>query len=155
MSAIDIKIDKRDLARLSKKIQLLKKESTTELSKNIAHAAVFIQNKAIDKAPVYKGTQYTGGDLKQSIGSEARGTTAVIFAKAKYAPYQEFGTGTRVDVKDAAKLGIPPSEIKRLYQGDGKRKVNINPQPFFFPAVRIGLNKLLKDIEKDLKKLTK
>ena len=149
MSAINIKIDKRDLAILSKKIQLLQKESTTELSKNIAHAAVFIQNKAIEKAP--KDT----GNLMQSIGSEVKGKSAIIFAKAKYAPYQEFGTGTRVDVKDAAKLGIPPSEIKRLYKGDGKRKVNINPQPFFFPAVRIGLNKLLKDIEKDLKKLTK
>tara|TARA_R100001460_G_scaffold44151_1_gene80744 strand:- start:3993 stop:4442 length:450 start_codon:yes stop_codon:yes gene_type:complete len=149
MKAIDIKIDKKDLARLSKKIKLLKKESTTELSKNIAHSAVFIQNKAIDKAP--KDT----GNLMQSIGSESRGTTAVIFAKAKYAPYQEFGTGNRVNAKEAAKLGIPPSEIKRLYKGDGKRKVNINPQPFFFPAVRIGLNKLLKDIEKDLKKLTK
>ena len=33
MKAIDIKIDKKDLARLSKKIKLLKKESTTELSK--------------------------------------------------------------------------------------------------------------------------
>ncbi len=149
MSSIDIKISETDLAKLRKKIALLKKESTIELSKNIGRTASEIVSLAASKAPK------DNGDLMRSIGSEARGNSAEIFATAMYAPYQEFGTGTKVDVTDAKKLGIPPSEIKRLYKGSGKRKVNINPQPFFFPAVRIGLFKMLKKIEQDLKSITK
>ena len=152
MSAIDIKISETDLAKLRKKIALLKKESTSKLSKNIGKTAFEIVEKAVEKAPV---AEKFGSTLKQSINAKPRGTQAIIFAGALYAPYVEFGTGTKVDVTDAKKLGISPSEIKRLYKGQGKRKVNINPQPFFFPAVRIGLNNMLKNIEKDIKSITK
>ena len=149
MSSIDIKISETDLAKLRNKIALLKKESTTKLKSNLGSTAADIVEIAATNAPK------KNGDLMRSIGFEAKGNSAEIFATAMYAPYQEFGTGTKVDVTDAKKLGIPPSEIKRLYKGSGKRKVNINPQPFFFPAVRIGLFKMLKKIEQDLKSITK
>jgi len=152
MSAVEVKINSQDMKRLAKKIAELKKVSKKDLSKNIAHAAISISNNAAQAAPVAKKF---GGTLKQSIGAEAKGNTAVIYAKTKYAAYQEFGTGTHVNVKEATALGIPASEIKRLYKGKGKRKVNIKPQPYFFPAVRKGLKKLLDNIEKDLKRIVK
>jgi HK97 gp10 family phage protein len=152
MAAIDVKINKQDMLKLVKKIDELKQLSKQDLSKNIAHAAIDIANNAAQAAPV---ANMFGGTLKQSIGSEAKGNTAVIYAKTKYAAYQEFGTGTFVDVKQATALGIPASEIKRLYKGEGKRKVNIQPQPYFFPAVRKGLKKLLTNIENDIKNIIK
>ena len=111
-----------------------------------------VKNKKVD-VMTSRGDKYLGGGLKQSIGSEVIGSNAQIFAKKKYAPYQEFGTGRFVDTKEAQAIGIPAAEIKRLYKGKGIKKVNIQPQPFFFPAVRKGLKKLLDDIEVSLKKL--
>ena len=150
MAAIDLKINQQDMKLLASKIEQLKKVSKEDLAKNIAHTAVSISNEAAQEAPV---AAFMGGTLKQNIGSEAKGTKAIIYAKTKYAAYQEFGTGRFVDVSEATKLGIPASEIKRLYKGKGKRKVNIQPQPYFFPAVRKGLKKLLTRIENDLKRI--
>ena len=153
MSAIDIKISETDLAKLRKKIALLKKESTSKFRNNLAEAASKSANKAVEF--INEKKIFDTGFLRQTVGFSASNLKAEIFATAKYAPYHEFGTGTKVDVTDTQKLGIPSSEIKRLYKGEGKRKVNINPRPFFFPAVRIGLNNMLKNIEKDLKSITK
>ena len=150
MAAIDVKINQQDMKLLASKIEQLKKVSKEDLAKNIAHTAVSISNEAAQEAPV---AAFMGGTLKQNIGSEAKGTKAIIYAKTKYAAYQEFGTGRFVDVSEATELGIPASEIKRLYKGKGKRKVNIQPQPYFFPAVRKGLKKLLTRIENDLKRI--
>ena len=153
MSSIDLKIDPGDLSKLNRKLNKLRSEIPSELSKNISHVAKYIENTAVSEAPFYKGDKYLGGGLKQSIGSEVIGSNAQIFAKKKYAPYQEFGTGRFVDTKEAQAIGIPAAEIKKLYKGKGIKKVNIQPQPFFFPAVRKGLKKLLDDIEVSLKKL--
>jgi HK97 gp10 family phage protein len=150
MAAIDVKINQQDMKLLASKIEQLKKVSKEDLAKNISHTAMSIANEAVKEAPV---AEFMGSTLKQSIGSEAKGTQAIIYAKTKYAAYQEFGTGRFVDVSEATQLGIPASEIKRLYKGKGKRKVNISPQPYFFPAVRKGLKKLLTNIEKDLKRI--
>ena len=147
MADINVKINSGDLTKLNKKIQLLKKVSKSGLSQHLSHIAFFIQKEAILAAP------YKHGNLRQLIGAEAKGNTALIYSKAKYAAYQEFGTGSKISTADAEKLGIPASEIKRLFSGSGKRKVNMNPQPYFFPAVRKGLYKLLKNIEKDLKNI--
>lgn len=147
MKNVDIKIDPGDLTRLNNKISLLRKEAPRKLSTNIAHAVKFMENDAVANAP------RDNGDLIRSIGSEVVGMTAQVFANVKYAPYQEFGTGSLVDSSDAEALGIPKATIKRLYKGKGKRKINIPPQPFFFPAVRKGFKKLLDGIEKDLKQL--
>ena len=152
MSAVEVKINSQDMKKLAKKIAQLKKASKEDLAKNISHIAMSIANKAAQKAPA---AEFMGGTLKQNIGSVAKGTEAIIFAKTNYAAYQEFGTGTHVNVKEATALGIPASEIKSLYKGKGKRKVNIKPQPYFFPAVRKGLKKLLDNIEKDLKRIVK
>ena len=152
MAAIGVKINKQDMNLLVKKITELKQLSKQDLADNIAHAAMSIANDAAQEAP---SAELFGGTLKQNIGSEAKGNRAAIFAKTKYAAYQEFGTGRYVDVSEAEKVGIPASEIKRLYKGEGKRKVNIHPQPYFFPAVRRGLKRLLDGIQRDINKITK
>lgn len=152
MSIVNVKINQQDMKLLASKIKQLKRASKQDLAKNISHIAMSIANEAAQQAP---SAEFMGGTLKQNIGSVAKGTEAIIFAKTNYAAYQEFGTGRFVDVSEATELGIPASEIKRLYKGKGKRKVNISPQPYFFPAVRKGLKKLLENIKKDLKKATK
>ncbi len=109
MAAIDVKINQQDMIRLAKKIAELKKVSKEDLARNIAHTAVSISNEAAQEAPA---AEFMGGTLKQNIGSEAKGTKAIIYAKTNYAAYQEFGTGRFVDVSEATKLGILASEIK-------------------------------------------
>src|SRR5574343_636992 len=50
---------------------------------------------------------------------------------SEYAPYQEFGTGGLVSIPK----GLENEAAK--YKGQGKRQINMRPQPFFFaPAFR-------------------
>jgi hypothetical protein len=65
---------------------------------------------------------------------------------SSYAPYQEFGTGTKVSIPQGLE-----SEAA-LYRGKGQRQVNMRAQPFFFAPAFAEWNKLKKRIENMLKK---
>jgi HK97 gp10 family phage protein len=92
----------------------------------------------------------TGGSLKQTIINEPKGKlNQVIYSKEKYAPYVEFGTGGLVSV---------PNELKELaiqFKGKGIKKINIQPQPFLYPAFVKGRIDYLKQLKDNLEVLTK
>jgi HK97 gp10 family phage protein len=143
---MNAKINQQDLAILDKKLKQLKRFSRQELSNEVGKTASDIVKRSTQKVPVDKGK------LKQSVYMAKKGNTAEVGYNKKYAPYQEFGTGRYIDTKDAKALGFSNSEIKMLFKGEGKRQVNIQPQPFFFPSVREGLKGLMDRLDEKLKK---
>lgn len=143
---MNAKINPNDLAILDKKLKQLKRFSRQELSNEVGKTASDIVKRSTKRVPVDKGK------LKQSVYMAKKGNTAEVGYNKKYAPYQEFGTGRYIDTKDAKALGFSDSEIKMLFKGEGKRQVNIQPQPFFFPSVREGLKALMGRLDDKLKK---
>ena len=143
---MNAKINPNDLAILDKKLKQLKRFSRQELSNEVGKTASDIVKRSTQKVPVDKGK------LKQSVYMAKKGNTAEVGYNKKYAPYQEFGTGRYIDTKDAKALGFSDSEIKQLFKGEGKRQVNIQPQPYFFPSVREGLKGLMGRLDDKLKK---
>lgn len=143
-----VKVNQQDLAILNNKLKQLKKFSRQELSNEIGKAASDIVRRSTKRVPVDKG------DLKQSVYMAKQGNTAEVGYNKKYAPYQEFGTGRYIDIKDAQALGFSASEIKSLFKGKGVRQVNIQPQPFFFPSVREALKALMGRLDDKLEKYT-
>jgi len=143
---MNAKINPNDLAILDKKLKQLKRFSRQELSNEVGKTASDIVKRSTQKVPVDKGK------LKQSVYMSKKGNTAEVGYNKKYAPYQEFGTGRYIDTKEAKALGFSDSEIKQLFKGEGKRQVNIQPQPFFFPSVREGLKALMGRLDDKLKK---
>lgn len=72
-----------------------------------------------------------------------------VGTKIPYAPFQEFGTGGLVDIpKGWEKMAEP-------FRGKGIRKVNLEPQPFMYPAYLEGkktYSKQMKLVIRDLNK---
>ncbi len=146
MAIAGVKINAQDLAMLNKKLKKLKKFSEQKFSNEIGYTAADIISKATSKVPV------DTGNLKQSLSYGSQKNQAYVEANAKYAPYVEFGTGGSISTSDAQELGISSSMIKTMFKGQGKREVNMKPQPYFFNSVREGFNALLMRLNKEIKK---
>ncbi len=92
-------------------------------------------------APIDKGT------LRQSIRKRKIAEfQAKVTAGVPYAAYQEFGTGGLVDV--------PPElqEIALQFKGKGIKRIDMRPQPFMWPALKLQEPIFEDDIRKYLQK---
>lgn len=94
--------------------------------------------------------------LRQSIktlklGDKNYKVLANATGLAPYAAYMEFGTGGLVEV--------PPelADIAIKFKGAGKRKINIQPRPYMYPALikqrRVFLEDLKQLLESETKKV--
>jgi HK97 gp10 family phage protein len=104
-----------------------------------------VQRVATKLAPVNKKKGKGGGILKNSNTFKAATKsrpTIEVGNKAKYAPYQEFGTGSKVRVPK----GYEDVAIK--HKGIGLRSVNLKPQPYLVPAIELSTPKLIERIKK-------
>lgn len=145
---VDVKLNKGDLKRLTRKLDKLKKISEQGLSNEIGQtvfkgAERMKSNVVVDK-----------GNLKQSIAAGASKNKGFVKAKANYAPYIEFGTGRLVNLEDLTDLGLPASYAMQ-FKGKGIKEVNLPARPFFFSSMRIELKKLLDRLDNTIKKATK
>ena len=90
------------------------------------------------------------GKLAQSIYEVALGESNYkVVVNKEYAAYVEFGTGTKVQV---------PSELYEMaskFKGAGIKEVNIQAQPYLYPAFVKGRKRYKKDLKDLLKILTK
>lgn len=140
-------IEVRGLKQLQDKFKRLPKEIQEDIAEELRTGAALIEQDAKTLAPRNKAGN--GGTLVQSINSLGSGLSWRVIAKAKYSPYVEFGTGSRVRV---------PSGVQSYaaqFKGSGRRKNNSLAQPFLFPAlfknkpliyrnIREALNRTLK-----------
>ncbi len=143
----------KGLDKLLKQLNALPGEIQEEVEDITYGNAITLHSNAAQAAPVNK-RKHVGGfpNLKQS-GKVFNFTTdkevrfKVAFLK-KYAAYMEFGTGGLVNV---------PPELKELafkFLGKGIREVNLEPQPFLYPALVRQRPLWIKELKRMLKDRT-
>lgn len=140
-------LNKNDLLRLQKKMNQLRNLDRQGLSNELG--AFALKTVTEMKTVVPKQTH----DLQRSISATAQNKKVVFEAGMHYAPYVEFGTGRFVDLQHLEKLGIPKNYAMQ-FKGRGIRQVNLPARPFFFTTLRRQMKRLLKSIDKKIKKLT-
>lgn len=153
---IDTKINSADFKKLQKKFKKLHKYSKFDAVQEVNRAMANAQAMAVSLAPVAKSTEDQGGyggTLKGSIQLKVLSDGAEMYSTANYAPYVEFGTGSKyVSPNDATELGIPSSYIAK-FKGKGIKEVNLKPRPFFYISAARAYNNMLARIERRLKKI--
>lgn len=125
------------LKELQDKLDKLSKEAKEEVANEINASALTIQRNAKRNVVV------DNGNLRNSIAliplSEL---TYTVEAKAKYAPYVEFGTGGLVDIP------VGYEEYAAQFKGKGIKKINLRAKPFLIPAFDNEVPQLLKRLKK-------
>lgn len=123
----------KDLDKLDVKIQ-------AEIRNEMNASALTIQSSAKRLAPVDLGFLRNSIYLKEE--SEKNSIIFTVGAKAKYAPYIEFGTGTEVTVPAGYE------DLAIVFKGKNAAKINIRPQPFLIPSFENEKPKLIERIKK-------
>jgi HK97 gp10 family phage protein len=131
----------KGLDDLRNRLKGLEKESKTAINKGIQETAKLILSDMLSRIPVDKGL------LRASTGIENKPDelTAIVYAKALYAAYQEFGSGAFTEVP----AGYEDYAMEFYVDGTGTTK----PQPFMFPALFANQEKLVPLVEAELIKL--
>ena len=141
----NIKINSNDLNKLNRKLSFLRGFDKKILSTELGRTALNIERLAKREVPAPTGT------LRKSIAAVIKDKTVSVVVDKNYAPYVEFGTGTKVDLTDMLKLGIPSSYAAQ-FKGAGIRKVNLPARPLLISSARIEFNNLLERLNKKIKK---
>lgn len=143
---LSIEFNKQSLNAFYKYLKDLEGDVADYVRAEIEDSILAIESEAASNVPVDTGA------LKQSIQSQPikvtkNQITGGVEVGADYAPYVEFGTGTRVKV---------PSELNAFaaqFKGDGIKEVNLPARPFFYPEVYRQQRELPNNIERTLTKL--
>ena len=143
---LSIEFNKQSLNTFYKYLKDLEGDVADYVRAEIEDSILSIESDAANDVRVDTGA------LKNSIQStpikvSKNEITGGVEVGASYAPYVEFGTGTRVKVPSEL------SEFAAQYKGDGIKEVNLPARPFFYPAVWKQRQELPKNIERTLIKL--
>ena len=111
----------------------------------VSKAAMLVQGSAKNKAPVDSGA------LRQSIRADkakiqGENVTATVSTNLEYAPYVEFGTGSRGQSTNTN------TEVEVSYRSDWRGN---KAQPFLWPALRENRNNSIKIIREEVRKAVK
>lgn len=115
------------------------------LISGVSKAAMLVQGSAKNKAPVDSGA------LRQSIRADkakiqGENVTATVSTNLEYAPYVEFGTGSRGQSTNTN------TEVEVSYRSDWRGN---KAQPFLWPALRENRNNSIKIIREEIRKAVK
>jgi bacteriophage protein of unknown function (DUF646) len=115
------------------------------LAAGVSKAAMLVQGSAKNKAPVDSGA------LRQSIRADkakiqGESVTATVSTNLEYAPYVEFGTGSRGQSTNTN------TEVEVSYRSDWRGN---KAQPFLWPALRENRNNSIKIIREEVRKAVK
>ena len=138
----------KGLTNVLKDLEKFGKEAKTEIHIATEDNAQEITLDAQNRSPVDMGK------LRQDIqffelGESNFKIMANSSGETPYSAYLEFGTGKSIKVPTELK------EIAIMFKGNNEREVNIQPQPYLYPAFVKGRKKYLKDLKELLKDLTK
>lgn len=127
---------------LIKGIQNKSKKVKEMVSDEIEASTYKIHADASSNVPVDTGI------LKSSLTPEYDRATlrGQVEARARYAPYVEFGTGGRVNIPQGLEA------YASQFRGKGEARVSLPPQPFLFPASFREFPKLIQRINKGIGK---
>lgn len=175
-----ITIDIKGMSEALKKFDKYTKEVQTEIKNEVNASALNIYSNAKKMAPVNLST-LRGSMFIDPVSTSPSQFQVTVGAKAKYAPYVEFGTGGKVSIpkgfesyasqfktktggtfKEMLKALIMWVERKGIASGKQSKSAaymialsilrkGLRPQPFLIPALEQELPKLKLRIEKILK----
>jgi len=135
----------KGMADFRKELKNISNEKQTKVVNALNTSALDIQRRAIKFSPVNKKKGKGGGILKG--GNEITVATkldpvVLVYNDVGYAAYQEFGTGSLVNVPEGYE------DVAKKYKGSGLRKVNMKPNPYMIPAIEITKPKLEERLKK-------
>ncbi|MCC8160119.1 MAG: HK97 gp10 family phage protein [Oscillospiraceae bacterium] len=112
------------------------------LESALAAAGEVVRAAAVENAPVDTGT------LEGSISCNVADNAAVIGTNVEYAPYVEFGTGSKGDksVAHTTKKILAVSKNGRWYTTSGQA-----PHPFLVPALKNNVAKIIAEFKRGYK----
>jgi hypothetical protein len=102
----------------------------------IQNAVLKIDRNAKMFAPV--NLSFLKSSIHPRFNSDGMG--GEVYTGRKYAPYVEFGTGTKV---------VAPADVAAYamtFKGKGLRKHNQRAQPYLFPAWRLAQKEMIKKL---------
>lgn len=129
-------------AQLKKQLQNIEKAVEKDVKEILRNGANDILQRALSKVPVDKGLLKASGGIEETNN----GWVFKVYFSAKYAPYQEFGTGSLVEVP----LGYEDYAMEFFISGKGAMPA----QPFLFPAFFDFRDAIVKEINDLLNKVT-
>ena len=131
-----------EMARMRQWLKSMGAEVNRESRMIIQGALRRLHRMAIQDAP----SDYSFLRGKIHIGFTNDKLGGMVYTGVRYAPYQEWGTGSRVLVPGFVKdmFGINAMDWK----GRGIRRVNIKPHPYLFENARINYNEMILKIKR-------
>lgn len=146
---LNIRMPESEKQRFKAWVNSLDRETNYKVRGHLVNSILVMERRAKMFAPVNK-VKGQGGYLRSTIHSiiSDGGMGGSVYTNTKYAPYQEFGTGT------GAAVFVPTLEPElqtyaATFKGKGIRRVNMGSQPYLFPAWRLAVKELkskLKDM---------
>lgn len=113
--------------QLGEIIERFSKEKKAEVNQEVVISTLMIESGAKRDAPV-AGKGKFGGFLRSHIYSVTKWLAGAIWSDVPYAPYQEFGTGSKVEVPAGWE------DFAMQFKGKGIRQVNIKAIHYMFNA---------------------
>ena len=147
MAFVRLQIDVKGAREVERAIKKYGDDAIEAIENTLLENAKQIALKARSRAPS------DTGQLKRSIRygkvRDQGPMTVRVYTSTRYAPYQEFGTGS------GARAYVPtlPTEVQRLaqrYRGRGGQNPNITPKKFIWNAVIDQQPLVVKSINKTL-----
>jgi HK97 gp10 family phage protein len=135
-----ISFDLKGMEKLFKKFKYLDDVAKKEVINEFNASALKIQSDAKRNVVVDDGFLRNNIELKE-IKSNNR-FVFTVRAKAKYAPYVEFGTGGLVEIP----FGY--EKIAAQFKGKNIKKINLKARPFLIPAFEQEKPKLIERLKK-------
>ena len=151
-AGLHVNIDQKDLKQLFSKLEQFEaynKIVDLRLKVNAQNTA----NEAARNTPV--------NDSNLRLGIRAVKIKKQVYdvrASAPYSAFVEWGTRHKFsssNLNDMRALGIPDSYAAQFKATPLKKATNLKARPFLFPAIRKNWEKVLKQIEKDIKGIIK
>jgi HK97 gp10 family phage protein len=136
----NVTFDLQGIDKLYNKFKSLENKNKGDIKNEFNASALAIQKDAKRVVVV------DNGFLRNSIYLKEAGTNEkfvfTVGAKAKYAPYIEFGTGGLVSVPEGY------DQLAAMFKGKGIRKINLRARPFLIPAFEQEKPKLIERLKK-------
>jgi hypothetical protein len=138
---ITVKLPDSEKAKFRKWTDSLSKENKRDCQNIMVSTILKIEklSKTLLTAQLANPTSFLASNIHPSFTPDKLGGS--VFVNRGYAPYVEFGTGTKV----VAPADV--SEYAMTFKGEGKRKVNLRARPYLFPAVRIAQKEMISKLE--------
>lgn len=143
------KITAVDLNRLAKKFSRFEGKLRQDVADDLAESVLQVRNLSIQK--LQSGTTDKGG-LAGGFYIEKRRNNGLLWQvgnNVRYAPFIEFGTGSKVNLTELKDAGLPESYAMQ-FKGKGIKAINIQPQPYFFPSVNEETQRLYKKLKRTI-----